>query len=210
MSEKIKIKTKASRISLKVMDAEETSLHSNESPENIIQKQLDQYYEQGFTEGQKKERADLEQIFSQRLIEKYEELNNIMSKLDEKILLYEKEFESVVVNLSFILAEAIARKEIGKDTTITTTLKDAVKKILGANNVIVKLHPEDYSEISKSRDAIFMDDSFSRIKFEPDERIDRGGCYVETEIGNVDARIPSQINELKRQFDSYLSTVQSQ
>ena len=55
-----------------------------------------------------------------------------------------------------------------------------------------------------------MDDSFARIKFEPDERIDKGGCFVETEIGNVDARISTQLNELKRQFDSYLTIVQAQ
>jgi flagellar assembly protein FliH len=75
--------------------------------------------------------------------------------------------------------------------------------------VIVKLHPDDYNEIIRS-DAIFMDDSFARIKFEPDERIDKGGCFVETEIGNVDARISTQLNELKRQFDSYLTIVQAQ
>jgi flagellar assembly protein FliH len=39
--------------------------------------------------------------------------------------------------------------------------------------------------------------SYSNLKFESDDRIDVGGCFVESEIGNVDARISSQLNELK-------------
>jgi flagellar assembly protein FliH len=210
MSEKIKITGRASKIAVTIKDTAGSNFHSEDSTENFIQKQLDQYYQQGLVEGKRIEREELEEIYSQRLIEKYAELNGIMAKLDEKILLYEKEFENLVVNLSFILAESITRKEIERETNITATLKDAVKKILGANNVIVKLHPEDHQEIIKNNDAILMDDSFARIKFESDERIDRGGCFVETEIGNVDARIPTQLNELKRQFDSYLTIVQAQ
>ncbi|MEJ2615740.1 MAG: FliH/SctL family protein, partial [Ignavibacteriaceae bacterium] len=49
---------------------------------------------------------------------------------------------------------------------------------------------------------IFYDESFSKIKFEQDDRIEQGGCVVETEIGNVDGRISSQFNELKKYFDS--------
>ncbi|QQS35477.1 MAG: hypothetical protein IPM56_14675 [Ignavibacteriales bacterium] len=210
MSEKIKIPARATKIAVKIKDNNSTKLNSQDSTEDFIQKQLDQYYQQGFTEGQQKERQELEQIFSQRLIDKYEELNNLMSSVDQKVLLYEKEFESLVINLAFIVAESITRKEIQQQPNIVSTLKDAVKKILGANDVKVKLNPEDHSEIAGSDDPIFRDDSFSRIKFEADDRIEKGGCFVETEIGNVDARISTQLGELKRQFDSYLSISQAQ
>ena len=43
--------------------------------------------------------------------------------------------------------------------------------------------------------------SFSKIKFESDERIETGGCFIETEIGNVDGRIVPQLKELKKQFE---------
>lgn len=210
MSEKIKISAKTSRIAVTVKDNDSVKYKQNDSADDFIQKQLEQYYQQGYGEGQKKTREELEQLFTQSLLDKYAELNNVISKLDEKILLYEKEFENLVIDLSFLVAEAITRREIEKQSNITTTLKDAVKKILGANEVIIKLNPDDYSEIAGSTDAVFKDDSFSRIKFEADERIEKGGCFVETEIGNVDARISTQLNELKRQFDSYLSVNMAQ
>lgn len=210
MSEKIKISAKASRIAVSVKDTDSVKQKSHDSTDDFIQKQLEQYYQQGFSEGQRKEREELEQIFTDRLIDKYAELNNVISKLEEKILLYEKEFETLVVDLSFVLAESVTKREIEKQSIITTTLKEAVKKILGANDVIIKLNPEDHQEIAGSSDAVFKDETFSRIKFEADERIDKGGCFVETEIGNVDARISTQLNELKRQFDSYLSANMAQ
>ena len=142
MSEKIRINNKASKTAVSVTDDALTNFSVQDSTENFIQKQLEQAYQLAFTEGRNKEREELEQIFSQRLLEKYTELNNIMAKLDEKVLLYEKEFENLVVNLSFIIAEAVTRKEIERETTISITLKAAVKKILGANSVIVKLHPQ--------------------------------------------------------------------
>ena len=79
--------------------------------------------------------------------------------------------------------------------------EESLRKILGANNVIVKLHPEDYRQIisGNNRDN-FFDESFSKMKFESDDRIEKGGCIVETEIGNVDGRVSSRLNELKRYF----------
>jgi flagellar biosynthesis/type III secretory pathway protein FliH len=50
-----------------------------------------------------------------------------------------------------------------------------------------------------------MKDSFSKIKFEKDDRIELGGCFVESEIGNADGRISSQLNELKRKLESGFS-----
>jgi flagellar biosynthesis/type III secretory pathway protein FliH len=46
-----------------------------------------------------------------------------------------------------------------------------------------------------------MKDSFSKIKFEQDDRIELGGCFIESEIGNADGRISSQLNELKRKLE---------
>ena len=31
--------------------------------------------------------------------------------------------------------------------------------------------------------------------------IEKGGCFVETELGNIDARISSQLNEIIKQLE---------
>ena len=45
----------------------------------------------------------------------------------------------------------------------------------------------------------------SRIRFEASEGIQKGGCLIETEIGNLDARINSQINEITKALESELT-----
>ncbi len=46
----------------------------------------------------------------------------------------------------------------------------------------------------------------AQIKFEKDERIEQGGCFIESEIGNADGRISSQLNELKRKFETAINS----
>ena len=107
--------------------------------------------------------------------------------------------------MSFEIAQKITRREIQKESTIEEVLKESLRKILGANSVIIKIHPEDYKILNEdSNKKIFFDESFSKIKFEQDDRIEKGGCVVETEIGNVDGRMVSQLNELKKYFDTNL------
>ena len=171
--------------------------------ENQLQVQLKERYEEGFKEGYKNASTEIENIYKEKFIKKVDEFNKILKTIDEKIAGYDGEFENLVLKLSFEIAQKITRREIQKDSIIEEVLKESLKKILGANSVIIKIHPEDYKILNEDiNKKIFFDESFSKIKFEQDDRIEQGGCVVETEIGNVDGRISSQINELKKYFDS--------
>jgi len=67
---------------------------------------------------------------------------------------------------------------------------------------VIRLNPADYESIVNDGKTYQLKDTFSKIKFEQDERIEIGGCLVESEIGNADGRISSQLNELRRKLDS--------
>ena len=171
--------------------------------ENQLQVQLKERYEEGFKDGYNNASTEIENIYKEKFIKKVDEFNKILKTIDEKIAGYDGEFENLVLKLSFEIAQKITRREIQKDSIIEEVLKESLKKILGANSVIIKIHPEDYKILNEDiNKKIFFDESFSKIKFEQDDRIEQGGCVVETEIGNVDGRISSQINELKKYFDS--------
>ncbi len=176
-----------------------------EQKQNQFQIQLEQKYELGFQNGYENAKNDIEELYNEKLLKKVNEFKKILTKTDEKISGYGEEFEGLVVRLSFEIAQKIVRREIKKESPIENVLKESLKKILGANSVIIKIHPEDFKLINDDYSKnLFFDESFSKIKFEQDDRIEQGGCAVETEIGNVDARITSQINELKKYFESNL------
>jgi len=81
-------------------------------------------------------------------------------------------------------------------------LKEAVRKILGANEILIKINPEDYKGISLDGTHKDLERNFSKIRFEQDNNIDPGGCLIETEVGNVDARIASQLDEISKQLEN--------
>ena len=76
-----------------------------------------------------------------------------------------------------------------------------MKKVLGANNVIIKLNEKDLANLNNESKNLLNDGSFSKIKFETDDSIEPGGCLIETDIGNVDGRIGAQLKELKKQLE---------
>ena len=178
---------------------------SEEQEKESIQVALHNEYTRGLNEGQKIVKEKLENEFNQKLLFKYSELNNVISDLNDKAVELGAQFEEIVLNTSFALAGAILKREIEKESIVKSVLDESLKKVLGANEIIVRLNPKDYESIIIEGKSFQMKDSFSQIKFEKDDRIELGGCLVESEIGNADGRISSQLNELKRKFESGLS-----
>ncbi len=200
MSDVIKINKRPTNIS--AYSNSETSFHTSEEQEKENhQIALHNQYTKGFEEGQITVKEKIEREFNERLLKKYSELNNLMSDFNDKSVLLESQFEQLVMNVGFVLAEAILKREIERESIFKDVLDESLKKVLGANEIIVRLHPKDYESIVIDGKSFQMKDSFSQIKFEKDDRIEMGGCFIESEIGNADGRISSQLNELKRKLD---------
>ena len=175
---------------------------SEEQEKENIQSALHSQYTKGFEDGQVAVKDKTEREFNERLLKKYSELNNLISDLNDNSIQLESQFEQLVMNVGFILAETILKREIERESIFKEVLDESLRKVLGANEIIVRLHPKDYESIVVEGKSFQMKDSFSKIKFEKDDRIELGGCFIESEIGNADGRISSQLNELKRKLDT--------
>ena len=198
MSSVIKVGAKSKNLNVQLKNPLESSGIETEREEVFFQRQLQQSYERGYSDGQKSAGEKLEKEYNERLMKKFSDVDKIVSSVDKTISGYGKVFEKVVIDLSIFVAEKIVRREISEQTIINDTLSEAIKRVIGSNKVLVKINPGDLEILNKSVDNRQLDSSLSKIQFEPDERIEPGGCFIETEIGNVDARISSQFNELKK------------
>jgi flagellar assembly protein FliH len=194
MSDVIKVKSKA-RVHAKVGGGETIQ---TEYDADYLKKQLDEYYSAGYKDGQEKTRRELEQDYTNKLLRKYEETYNILQHFDEKFVEYESSFESLVIETAFQVAEKIVQKEIEDRSIINESVRGAINKIMGANEVRLKLNPLDADELDEKSNKLINNSSFNRIKIDSDERIEKGGCLIETEIGSVDARIATQLDEIKK------------
>jgi len=202
MSSVIKLNAKSRKLNVSLKNPLDGNNFTVETREDVFKRQLDQHYEKGFGEGQKSVKDSYERELSEKTAEKYDYVDNMILQLNNKIEEYESAFEKVVIDLSVSIAEKIIKKEIERETIVNSLLKESIRKVIGSNKVFVKLNPSDYEIINQESQTQFSGDTYNKIKFESDERIEKGGCLVETEIGNVDARISSQLNEISKRLEA--------
>lgn len=101
------------------------------------------------------------------------------------------------------LALAIARKiisvhaELMPDIVIDSARK-AVKLLLDRTSLVVKVAPEQEMFVRENLDRLYeMDDRIQKIDIETDRRVGPGGCMLDTESGNVDARIETELQNIE-------------
>lgn len=108
-----------------------------------------------------------------------------------------------IVQLALEIAEKVIGKAVVEDRAIIdSVLQRAERQVLEARQIRVRLHPADFKFLAETRpDIIRRGESDGRVvEILPSEEITRGGCRLETEIGVVDATIPTQLDEIRRQL----------
>ena len=96
------------------------------------------------------------------------------------------------------LALAIAKRVIGYETehgpVIQHVLKATMKKVVDPRHLTVRLNPKDIDTVNGFKQELLLADDFGALlRLEADEMIQRGGCMIETKLGDLDARIEQQI-----------------
>jgi flagellar assembly protein FliH len=94
------------------------------------------------------------------------------------------------------LALAIARRLVGEDLEahperVRALVLEALGRVRRATRARVRVHPSDAAQLVDLDVAIVADAA-----------IERGGCMVESEIGNVDARLEARLDALARALAS--------
>ncbi|MBI9073633.1 MAG: hypothetical protein JEY94_18695 [Melioribacteraceae bacterium] len=216
MSNSVKLKVKAKRIKAHVPDEGSIIYEYNDEAQQFeadkqqdlvkqkeveLEEEMKLRYETGFSEGFSEAKSELEKEFAAQLVQKSKEYYNVLAGFEGTLLEYEEAFNEIVLKASLKIAEKIIKREVENKSVIEETLKDASSKVLGANNVIIKIHPTDHEILEDEEKAKIIEQKFTRIRFEEDASIPVGGCLIETEIGNVDARINSQIEEISKQLE---------
>jgi len=134
-------------------------------------------------------------------------VNSITKGLSELIKIRQDiylETEQEIVKLAMTIARKIVGNEIrvNKDTVVNV-VKESLKKVEGNEKVKVKLSRKDLQFIKSEKPAIIDKiTNIENVAFEMDESIPHGGCIIETESGDIDARIEKQFQAVEEAFES--------
>lgn len=151
-------------------------------------------YEKGFAQGEK-DGFELGGKKAKKVIQNIENLLNEMSMLKKQILrLYERE----VLELIFTIAKKIIHDRINSDGEVVKhTILNALYLATEKSAVTLRINPEDFDYVEKLRPAFFSEfKGLKSIAVTPDPSITRGGCFLETPYGNVDAKIETQLEKI--------------
>lgn len=107
--------------------------------------------------------------------------------------------ENDVVEISVMIAKKIIGEIAEEDRNIVVNIaKEAIKRASDREVLRIRVAPVDYDALNKKRSELLQCiDGIKSLIFEADESVQPGGCLIETNQGEIDARIESQIKVIK-------------
>jgi flagellar biosynthesis/type III secretory pathway protein FliH len=187
------------------------SLHAHESAENLI---LGAQAEAEMI----RERARLEGAAQAREEAKQEVLPAAMAfaNAGQALIVFEEQmiarYTPEMVRLALEIAEKIVHKTVAAEPEIVAAvLRRAREEASEARQIRIRLNPKDHELLAEIRpDLLTLGHDAGRvIEVVADEDQTRGGCRMETEMGAIDATLPTQIAEIRRQLLDHESLADS-
>ncbi|OQX20569.1 MAG: hypothetical protein BWK76_00705 [Desulfobulbaceae bacterium A2] len=107
-----------------------------------------------------------------------------------------------MVSLIMAICRKLLHREIAADpAVIGETLREALKLALQADEYHIHLHPDDLAEAERLRPSLLTSlRGVQHLVLHPDPRIGRGGCRVDSNLGEVDATIEAQLAAIEAEI----------
>lgn len=163
-------------------------------PEVDVESIRAEAYAQGEADGRQKMHHELDTaLHSFSLAAK--ELNNLRTEMM-------KGQGNDLVRLAMVVAEQVISTELTLNEDMIIPIVDkAIKSAAEADEFTVRVHPADAHTIQEKRPLLIAGvNCLRQIHVHEDESITRGGCVVESNKGQVDARLESKLSEIQRQL----------
>jgi flagellar assembly protein FliH len=127
------------------------------------------------------------------------QLGQLMNAVDREFLSLESDMAQALVQAATGLARQIIRSELATQPELVTQVaRQAVAALSqSVRRVEMRLHPDDLALVQ----AGLGEEAVSRgVTCIPDPTVARGGCFLQTELGSVDARIEHQWDQALRRL----------
>ncbi|MBN2145003.1 MAG: hypothetical protein JW774_10300 [Candidatus Aureabacteria bacterium] len=152
-------------------------------------------YEKAFSEG-------LKQGWQQRSNEVLTLISSLQSALQQiKGVQYEliRQLEPQVVELAISAAKKIIERELTSGTAdLSAVIKQALKNIPASVGIKIKVHPDDSVQLDEFKEEWNKNQPNDQVEIVKESAITKGGCYIETRLGMIDASLETRWEELQK------------
>jgi flagellar assembly protein FliH len=173
-----------------------------EELEAEIQSKVDKVEKEAFAKGIEEGRNQGFQEGRKELERLVDTLQRIIAAAIEKRNEIIQESETQVINLVLLIAKKVIKviSENQKNVVINNVVQ-ALRKLKSRGDVVIRVNLADVELTSEHiNDFIKMVENVKSVTVLEDSSVDRGGCIIETDFGQIDARISSQLHEIEEKI----------
>lgn len=162
------------------------------------QARVAQLEQEAHEKGLAQARAQMDEEVAIAAGELREQFVHTLTELQSLYALIATRAERDLVRLALEIARKVVHREVTTDADIVLTLaRVALERLHPRAVATVLLHPDDFEYVNTRRQAL---SSNSAIEIVADTAVGRGGCVVQSEHGDIDARIERQFASIERGF----------
>jgi len=150
--------------------------------------------EDGREEGYKEGVAEAERLVGR--------LHTILDRAMDKRAEILAETEAQVIELVLLVARKVVKViSENQKSVVVQNITQALRKLKTKSDIIVRVNLADLQLATEHvKDFVQMTENAKKMQIVEDSTVDRGGCVIETDFGEIDARISSQLSELEERI----------
>jgi flagellar biosynthesis/type III secretory pathway protein FliH len=139
--------------------------------------------------------AENPEVAAKRSLERVEMALQVLRAQGERLA---EQARSDALELAFLVARRILEHEISVDPgALLALIRTAIAKAGEANKVELHLNPKDLELVHAAREDDPAALSFAHVSLVADSSLGRGDCLVQTELGTVDGRLATRLQEMR-------------
>ncbi len=171
--------------------AEQAEQKARASVSELEKQARDRGYEEGRKEGYASGSQEVDRLIQQ--------LHSIISRAIEKRSEIIADSETQLINMVLLIAGKVIKviSENQRNVVINNVMQ-ALRKLKSRGDVVIRVNLADLNLTTEhTRDFMDRFENIKSITVLEDSSVDRGGCVIETDFGQIDARISAQLKEIE-------------
>lgn len=175
-------------------EAEQEAQELIGSREEEVDQARQEGYDDGYEEGWEQAREDTAEML--------EQAENMLDEARRERQAFISDHKHQLIKLASTFAEQIVRKAVDLDEEVALrAVRQALEQVQDVKEITVVLNPEDYERVSGIIEDYREDHpSLEEITLAAEDHMDKGGCRIKTDYGDLDGSIRGQVEHLADQL----------
>ena len=129
-------------------------------------------------------------------------LQNAVQQIQQSRQTWQRHWEQHALRLALGIAEKVIRRQIAQQPEITLELiREGLELAIGQERITVRLNPADHAALGDR--VLKISQHLARlgqVQVISDPQITSGGCRIDTEFGNIDQRVETQLSRIAQEL----------